>query len=63
MEATATGRWPREWDSNVFTQIGTLNNAGTDLHELTAIYGPSQYSVSGTDPLILTIHTIVALAD
>lgn len=28
VEATATGHWPREWDSNV-------NNAGTDLHEFT----------------------------
>ena len=63
VEATATGRWPREWDSNVFAQMGPSITLGQTVHELTAIYGPSQYSVSGTDPLILTIHTIVALAD
>jgi hypothetical protein len=60
--ATATGRWPREWDSDVFAHIGPSITLGQNLHELT-VYRPSQYSVSGTDPLILTIQTIVALAD
>jgi hypothetical protein len=31
--ATATGHWPREWDSNVFSH-------NRPVHELTAIYGP-----------------------
>jgi len=35
--ATATGHWPREWDSK---RILSHQHAGTDLHELTAIYGP-----------------------
>jgi len=38
---TATGHWPREWDSDiVFLEMRPLNNVGTDLHELTATYGP-----------------------
>jgi hypothetical protein len=62
VQATATGRWPREWDSNVFAHMGPSITLG-QTYMNSAIYGPSQYSVSGTDPLILTIHTIVALAD
>jgi len=38
VEATATGRWPREWDSNIFAHIGPPNNAGTDLHELNHLW-------------------------
>lgn len=40
-QPTATGHWPREWDSDiVFLEMRPLNNVGTDLHELTATYGP-----------------------
>jgi len=41
VQPTATGHWPREWDSDiVFLEMRPLNNVGTDLHELTATYGP-----------------------
>ena len=54
--ATATGHWPREWDSNVFSHNRPYMNSRPFMDQ-------SQHSVSGTDPLILTMHTIVALAD
>jgi hypothetical protein len=34
VESTATGHWPREWDSDIF--LSSQNNVGTDLHELMA---------------------------
>ena len=61
--ATATGRWPREWDSNVFAHMGPSITLGQTYMNSQPFMDQSQYSVSGTDPLILTKHTIVALAD
>jgi hypothetical protein len=63
VEATATGRWPREWDSNVFTHMGPSITLGQTYMNSQPFMDQSQHSVSGTDPLILTKHTIVALAD
>jgi hypothetical protein len=61
--ATATGRWPREWDSNVFAHMGPSITLGQTYMNSQPFMDQSQYSVSGTDPLIFTKHTIVALAD
>jgi len=49
VEPTATGHWPREWDSDMFffLEMRPLNNVGTDLHEHLRT---SQHSVSGTNP-------------
>jgi len=53
VESTATGHWPREWDSDIF--LSSQNNVGTDLHELMATYGSVNIVYPVRTPLILTM--------
>ena len=53
VQSTATGHWPREWDSDIF--LSSQNNVGTDLHELMATYGSVNIVYPVRTPLIFTM--------